>query len=187
MEINELARVINAHSIANGKAKLEARNLSNQISVDGRFAPLGKSGFWALKSERGSVNRTIVELMEEFLHERNAGANVSEIHAAVASRRPVELSSIKVYLREPGGKFAQVRRGLGARLLGGSKKCPDVPVVELNAMTGCSSSGRTRTRSPWSRPRWCRRSHATQPPADTLTYMSGRCDAGRGRPRRPGG
>ena len=55
------------HRLAlHGKRTVNIRNLGNQISVDGRFCPIGRSGEWGLTSWSLDT-RTITELMKRFL------------------------------------------------------------------------------------------------------------------------
>lgn len=112
MDGDDIARQINALTVPYGNPRLYSRNLVNQLIADGRFVPLGKSGFWDVKSRLASRAQSIVHLMEEYLVRRDAGATKDDIYTAVSSQRPVARSSINTYLNVPGGRFAQVSRGV---------------------------------------------------------------------------
>jgi len=100
----EIARYINSIRLNNGG--VSERSLSNQMSGDDRFSPLGKSGQWAL-SELSPEIRTIKEVMLNFLNTSNNSATVEEIFEHVKSKRPVRKGSISIYLNDDNS-FAQV-------------------------------------------------------------------------------
>lgn len=107
----DLARTVNARCVPLGQAKVNARNLSNQLSSDGRFEPIGKSGYWGLKSEDGARAKSIVDLMEHFLIGRDSCASADEMFAFVSEQRPVSRGSITMYLSFRPDKFAEIQRG----------------------------------------------------------------------------
>lgn len=97
IHLSEIAREINHRLALHGRRTVNNRNLGNQISVDGRFCPLGKSGEWGLSSWSLDTG-TIIELMKKALVVRNEPTTADDIYAYVSERRPVQKSSIDAYL-----------------------------------------------------------------------------------------
>lgn len=98
MSIDSIAREINHRLVLLGTRKANSRNVANQISKDERFVTIGKSGQWGLKTWEHIDTGSIVELMEEFFARKNKPATVDEIYEYVSSKRPVEKSSVTMYL-----------------------------------------------------------------------------------------
>jgi len=98
MSVKAIARRINHRLVPLGHRKVQIRNLGNQISQDGRFIAIGRSGQWGLKQWLHVDTASIVELMEQCLISYNRSATVDEIHSYVAERRPVSRNSIAIYL-----------------------------------------------------------------------------------------
>lgn len=114
MSTQELAREINHRLVPLGHRKVTARNLSNQISQDERFIPIGRSGTWGLRTWEHVTTESIVNLMERFLIIRNSPAPVNEIYEYVRKYRPVKPNSIVMYLGNnslPGGQPTFKRMG----------------------------------------------------------------------------
>lgn len=111
MNADDIAREINTRTVPHGKRHLNVPNLTNQMSSDGRFVALGKSGYWDLKARSESRARTVLEHMEKYLASVNTGATADDIYEAVKSQRPVSRKSIDIYLRS-SSNFAQVSRGV---------------------------------------------------------------------------
>ncbi len=101
MSFRAIARELNHRLVSSGQRQAgNLRTFSNQISADGRFAPIGKSGHWGLKSWQHLETGSIVNLMEEYLMTHNRPATVDEIYAYVSERRPVSKKSIIMYLQD---------------------------------------------------------------------------------------
>lgn len=98
MSIDSMVREINHRLVLFGARKANSRNVANQISSDERFVTIGKSGQWGLKTWEHIDTGNIVEIMEEFFTKKNKPATIDEIHEYVFSKRPVEKSSITMYL-----------------------------------------------------------------------------------------
>ncbi len=98
MSIDSIVREINHRSVLLGTRRANSRNVANQISKDERFVTIGKSGQWGLKTWEHIDTGSIVELMEEFFAWKNKPATVDEIYEYVSSKRPVEKSSVTMYL-----------------------------------------------------------------------------------------
>jgi len=97
LHISEIVREINHRLALHGKRNVNLRNLGNQISVDDRFCPIGRSGEWGLASWALDT-RTIVEQMKRCLTICNEPATVEQIYSFVKEHRPVLKSSIVSYL-----------------------------------------------------------------------------------------
>lgn len=98
VSIDVLVREINHRLVLLGARKANSRNVLNQVSGDDRFIKIGKSGQWGLKTWEHIDTGNIVELMEEFFIQKNKPATVDEIYEYVSGKRPVERSSIIMYL-----------------------------------------------------------------------------------------
>lgn len=98
VSIDVLVREINHRLVLLGARKANSRNVLNQVSGDDRFIKIGKSGQWGLKTWEHIDTGNIVELMEEFFIQKNKPATADEIYEYVSSKRPVERSSIIMYL-----------------------------------------------------------------------------------------
>jgi hypothetical protein len=109
MTLPEILRELNHRLARAGQPKVKQRNLGNQISTDGRFVPIGRSGLWGLKAWPNLESRSISELIEQFLTERNQPSTVSEIYSYIQQRRPVKRSSVEIYLAETK-RFRKVDR-----------------------------------------------------------------------------
>jgi hypothetical protein len=107
MDIGEIAREINHRLVPLGHRQLVETNLSNQVSVDGRFAPIGRSGKWGLKSWQHVDTKSILALMEECLITHNKPTTIDEIYEYVVERRPVSKNSIIRYLSTEKEHFAR--------------------------------------------------------------------------------
>ncbi len=97
---NDILREINYRLSEAGVDKMATdRALTGQMIADKRFIPIGKSGYWALKTWDGVSTKSITELMELFFHQKNAPQRIDEIYDYVASKRPgVTRQSIITYL-----------------------------------------------------------------------------------------
>ena len=76
---------------------------------DGRFSPIGKSGYWGLY-EWGMKNKTIVDLMREAFGDYNSVLSNKYLREYVSSRRPVGKNSVAAYLNIKD-EFVNCRRG----------------------------------------------------------------------------
>ena len=115
MSCRELAREINHRLVPLGHKKVAERNLSNQISRDDRFASVGRSGEWGLRTWDHVVFETIVTLMELYLITRDTPATVDEIYDYVRGDRSVKRRAIVMELSNinaPADKPVFKRMGL---------------------------------------------------------------------------
>jgi len=141
MSFRAIAREINHRLVTSGQRQAgKLRTLSNQISADGRFAPIGKSGHWGLKSWQHLETGSIVNLMEEYLMTYNRPATVDEIYAYVRERRPVSKKSIIIYVQDKSifVKADRTRWGLA--------EWPRSVVLEPNYKAAIADAGRKRSR-----------------------------------------
>lgn len=106
----EMTREINSRLVPIGAHKLTQRNLSNQLLADERFAAVGRSGTWVLRSWDYVDTASIVNLMERCLIERNSPATISEIYLYINTRRPVNQGSITMYLQQRPDLFRRIDR-----------------------------------------------------------------------------
>lgn len=97
IHLREIVREINHRLALHEKRTVNIRSISNQISADGRFCPLARSGKWGLSSWSLDTG-TIVEIMRQALASRNEPLTSDEIYIYVSERRPVQKSSIDTYL-----------------------------------------------------------------------------------------
>lgn len=102
LHFRSIAKEIN-HILAGAgyPPNVQVRNLVGQMVADARFAPIGKSGLWALAEWSHIHTETTVELMEEYFHLKKERATVDEIHGYVITKRPnIPKESIVTYLYE---------------------------------------------------------------------------------------
>lgn len=88
LKIGQLHREINhrlALSESNGDVPI--RSISQQLNIDKRFKPIGRSG-WALADWDSISTTTISDAIQEFLYKKNEEATVSEISEYVIEKRP---------------------------------------------------------------------------------------------------
>lgn len=100
----DLAREINR--LRKGEKPVEANNLINQVIGDQRLRSIGKSG-WALTSW-GNETRTIVEPIEECLHNSGEAMTEEEIYEFVSKLRPVAKASVPLTLMHHSNRFMRV-------------------------------------------------------------------------------
>jgi DNA-directed RNA polymerase delta subunit len=100
MRVADIARQINHRLVSRKQGRITERNLSHQISGDGRFVAIGRSGKWGLKAWPHIDTKSILILMEDYLISQNKSATVDEIFTYVSERRPDSVSkhSIIMYL-----------------------------------------------------------------------------------------
>lgn len=110
LHTSEIVREINNRTVPFGGRKLSERNLSNQMLSDSRFMPIGRSGIWALSSWDHIDTNNVIVLIERCLIERNSPATVDEIFEYINKRRPVNPSSITMYLTQRTDLFNRVDR-----------------------------------------------------------------------------
>ena len=88
MHVREILRKMNHRLVAAGMAKAETNSVVNQMAVDSRFAPIGRSGEWNLSEWERVHSGKIVQVMEEFFHLNQSAATANEIYEYVRSKRP---------------------------------------------------------------------------------------------------
>ena len=88
---------------------IKERNLTNQLVGDKRFVAIGKSGEWGLSSWNHLKNLTIVEAIENVLHQAGAPMSIEKICNEVLKLRPnAAKQSITTYLNTHAEKFSRV-------------------------------------------------------------------------------
>lgn len=100
MHLRDIQRQIN-HLLAKAgtPANAQIRNIGNQLASDPRFKAIGRSGIWSLAEWEGVHRNTIIELMQEFFHIKQASATPNEIYEYVSSKRKdISKNSINLYL-----------------------------------------------------------------------------------------
>jgi hypothetical protein len=109
MSLTAIVRKINHRLVPLGERKVNTRNLSNQLSNDGRFIAVGRSGQWGLKRWLHLDTSNILELMEKCLIEYDQPMTIDEIYDYVKERRPVSRKSIEMYCLNES-IFARIER-----------------------------------------------------------------------------
>lgn len=95
-----------------GQANARVRTLQQQLGNDDRFGPIGRSGEWSLSEWKHVTKEMFVELMQEYLHLKQASATAKEIFEYVRSKREtVKLNSIQAYLGDQKSIFTRVDNG----------------------------------------------------------------------------
>lgn len=97
---NDILREINFKVSSSGTDNIASDvNLKNQMTSDNRFTSIGKSSYWALKSWNNISTKSIIELMELYLHKENCPQSIDQIFNYVSSKRSgVSRQSIVTYL-----------------------------------------------------------------------------------------
>ncbi|BBO56582.1 sigma factor-like helix-turn-helix DNA-binding protein [Cobetia sp. AM6] len=116
MHYSKLCREINLLSSTNDKAyaPVSETNVTNQLTADDRFIPVGKSGFWGLSSSSDIENITIVQALERILHRTGKPMEYADILSELKEIRPyASEKSVVTYLNDDS-KFARVGRRLFA-------------------------------------------------------------------------
>lgn len=106
MHHTDLCREINKR-IPPKSPKLDKRNMVNQMTLDPRFATIGKTGLWTL-AEWGTENRSIISLIEEILHSSGEAMDEKEIYSEIRKLRPASEHSIPMLLGSNPEKFRKV-------------------------------------------------------------------------------
>jgi Putative DNA-binding domain/Sigma-70, region 4 len=96
LDLDIVAREMNAK--VPGKP-VQVRNLSNQLSGDRRFVPIGRSGAWGLADRDGANAATIVEIMVDALRCAGRPLAAHDIRLEVEARRSVAANSVSIYLQ----------------------------------------------------------------------------------------
>ena len=121
LHFSEIAKIINHAELNLGKGKrITVTNLKNQLIVDSRFKPIGRSGIWSLSDWDNVATKTITQIMEDSFHESGKSLFVKEVYQYVIARRPdaslksvsVYLSNTDVFLRVDKNQYALVVWGL---------------------------------------------------------------------------
>jgi hypothetical protein len=96
--VREIVVEVNRRLVASGGRTITARTASAHMSNSGRFVPIGKSGFWALRAWPEVETGTVLQLLERALVEANGPLSLSALHDYVASRRTVSPASVGLYM-----------------------------------------------------------------------------------------
>lgn len=109
LHAKEITRKIN-HLLAQGGYTPDAyrKSVTNQLVSDKRFAPIGRSGTWAL-AERKDINReTILSTMMQYFHLSQSKQTVDAVFQYVITKRPdASYNSVSMYLML-NSKFTKV-------------------------------------------------------------------------------
>lgn len=109
LHIDEIVNELNKRTSLY-KKNLTRQSISNRLSNDDRFAPIGKSGFWALESMNVETG-TIVETIIKVLRAHNSPLPIEEIYELVKKLRPVEFNSINIYINDSVNLFSRFTYG----------------------------------------------------------------------------
>lgn len=101
---SDITRELNKMCAGQGEAAISDRTLTNAMSKDRRFMPIGKSGLWSLTAW-GIEGRSIVELIEEALHHEGAPMTKEGIFEMISSKRPMAFASIALLLENNPDRF----------------------------------------------------------------------------------
>ncbi|MEQ1559584.1 MAG: HTH domain-containing protein [Methyloglobulus sp.] len=113
LHFSKIAREINQFSIRQlGFSPMKERNLTNQMASDPRFISIGKSGEWGLSEWSHYKNITIVQALEQILHQTGKPMTLSELRHGIKSlRSDASDKSIMVYLNDENF-FTRVSKGV---------------------------------------------------------------------------
>jgi DNA-directed RNA polymerase delta subunit len=112
---------------------IKERNLTNQLVGDNRFVAIGKSGEWGLASWKHLKNLTIVEAIENALHQAGAPMSFKNICDEVLKLRPdAAKRSITTYLNTHSGKFTRVGDGKFALTAWRIKQAPKKTAITVS-------------------------------------------------------
>jgi Sigma-70, region 4/HB1, ASXL, restriction endonuclease HTH domain len=121
LHFSEIAKIINHAELNLGKGKrITVANLKNQLIVDGRFKPIGRSGIWSLSTWDNIATKTITQIMEDSFHEGGKPLSAKEVYQYVITKRPdassrsvsTYLSNTDVFVRVDKNQYALVVWGL---------------------------------------------------------------------------
>ncbi len=114
MHLKEIAREINRR-LAQAKVSrvkfAKLYSLQKQLVTDERFAPVGRGGYWKLVEWDHVVSATIIELMQNCLHEAGEPKAPEDIYLYVHARRPdASKRSVTAYLNSRKDIFVEVEK-----------------------------------------------------------------------------
>jgi hypothetical protein len=114
LHIASLVREVNSLYTAVGRRPISHVTTGNYLSACDQIVPIGKSGYWALRSWRHVDTGTIVNMMAECLEDAGRPLTADEIFAHVSRRRPLRHASVASYLTSDPRfvKVDQTRYGL---------------------------------------------------------------------------
>jgi hypothetical protein len=112
MHVRDITRLLNKFIGQDGRSGATQQHIGGRMSADPRFQNIGKSGEWFLTdfSTNEISTKHIVPLMEDALHATGDILTEEKIYEYVSSRRPVEKSSISIYLSSHRS-FVKVKGG----------------------------------------------------------------------------
>ena len=110
LHLRDISRQINHRLAKVGfPANVPVRSLQGQLVSDARFACIGRSGIWSLSDWVDVSRGSIVDLMKEFFHVKQASATADEVYQYVHSKRAdVAKQSIVIYLSAQNDNFVRV-------------------------------------------------------------------------------
>jgi DNA-directed RNA polymerase delta subunit len=122
VHFSDIAKIINHVELNLGKGKrITVPNLKNQLILDIRFKPIGRSGIWSLSDWDNVSTKTITKLMEDSFHECGKPLSMQEVYQYVIARRPdASFRSVTVYLSNTD-TFVRVNKNQYALVVWGLK------------------------------------------------------------------
>lgn len=111
----ELARLVNLRRVDGSEPLINLTSITNALSADVLFVPIGRSGLWGLAEWGHIATASTTTLMKEYFRQKGGPATAAEVLAYVLDKRPdVAARSVPTYL---SGHKAFVRVGPGSYAL----------------------------------------------------------------------
>jgi hypothetical protein len=107
MHYRDLLREVNKMAAAEHKSPVSRGSFINQLTVDRRVEPIGRTGAWTL-AEWGAETRSIIDVMVETLHATGEAMTQTELWSAVTNVRPAAENSIPLLLSNNPDKFRRI-------------------------------------------------------------------------------
>src|SRR4030095_7728440 len=92
---------------AEHKSPVSRGSFINQLTVDRRVEPIGRTGAWTL-AEWGAETRSIIDVMVETLHASGEAMTQTELWSAVTNVRPAAENSIPLLLSNNPDKIRRI-------------------------------------------------------------------------------
>ncbi len=101
LHLRDIVRQMNYNLARAGfPANVRVRTLQQQLVIDSRFEPVGRSGMWILSEWEDISRDSIVQLMKEFFHLKQNRASPAEIFKYVHEKRAdISKKSVYAYLQ----------------------------------------------------------------------------------------
>jgi hypothetical protein len=82
-------------------------HVGSALSVDARFKPIARTGFWILRESKEVEMRTIADIAAVILSKAKKSLTEAELYQLIAQRRQLGRNSVMSLLREDG-RFRRV-------------------------------------------------------------------------------